>query len=56
MPGGTLRLENGKLTVNGTSCPAGTRERFRTVGDTHALEVYLAPGDRFLCVPTEGKP
>lgn len=41
--------------MNGTSCPAGTRERFRTVGDTHALEVYLAPGDRFLCVPTEGK-
>ena len=55
VPDGTLRLENGKLTVNGTSCPAGTRERFRTVGDTHALEVYLAPGDRFLCVPTEGK-
>lgn len=53
VPGGTICLKDGLLTVNGVSCPAGARERFRTVGDTHALEVYLAPGDRFLCVPAQ---
>ena len=51
VPGGRIALRGGVLTVNGSACPAGSRERIRTVGDTHALEVYVGEGDRFFCVP-----
>ena len=53
VPGGVLALKAGALTVNGFACPAGPREHIRTVGDEHALEVYVGEGDRFFCVPNQ---
>ena len=50
VPGGEIALSGGELRVNGCACPAGAKEHIRTVGDSHALEVYVGQGDRFFCV------
>ena len=53
VPGGEISLLGGVLTVNGCTCPAGPAETIRTIGDDHALEVYVGEGDRFFCVPNQ---
>lgn len=53
LPGCEISLSHGELRANGFICPGGREEFIRAVGDTHAVEIYAGPGDRFLCLPRD---